>query len=79
MKKRIILTAFVAFTIMFGNAQNFSLQAKSGDVELDASLNDINIKAKADISLFKNTKAAETKNTEMAMAMVTVKERKNNS
>jgi hypothetical protein len=59
MKKKIILTALVAFTIMLGNAQNFSLQAKSGDVELDASLDEINIKAKTDITLFKKDLALE--------------------
>jgi len=58
MKKPFILAALLS-TGMFMNAQNFSLSAKSGDVELDASLNDINIKAKADLTLFKKDLSIE--------------------
>lgn len=59
MIKKTIITAIclVAFTLM--NAQNFSLSAKSGDVELDANLNDINIKAKTDIKIFKKDLSVE--------------------
>lgn len=59
MKKRSILTSlfFIAFLVL--NAQNFSISAKSGDVELDASLNDINIKAKTDLKIFKKDLAVE--------------------
>lgn len=59
MKKKMIVTVLLAFVVMLGNAQNFSLSAKSGDVELDASLNDINLKAKLDLPLFKKDLAIE--------------------
>ncbi len=59
MKTKMIATVLFAFGIMLSTAQNFSLQAKSGDVELDASLNDINIKAKADLTLFKKDLSVE--------------------
>jgi hypothetical protein len=59
MKKNMMVTVLLALMVMLGSAQNFSLQAKSGDVELDASLNDINIKAKADLTLFKKDLAVE--------------------
>ncbi|MEO6304438.1 MAG: hypothetical protein ABIP51_14830 [Bacteroidia bacterium] len=58
MKKYLILSAFICSGI-FLNAQNFSLSAKSGDVELDASLNDINVKAKTDINVFKKDLSIE--------------------
>lgn len=45
--KKIFLAASLSLCA-FIQAQNFSLSAKSGDVKLDASLNDINTKAKAD-------------------------------
>ncbi len=57
MKK--IATMLFALGVFLSNAQNFSLQAKSGDVELDASLNDINVKAKLDLPLFKKDLAVE--------------------
>ena len=50
--------ALLAVGLMM-NAQNFSIKAKSGDIELDASLEDINIKAKADIKLFKTDLSLE--------------------
>ena len=53
MKIKMIATMLITFSVMLSTAQNFSLQAKSGDVELDASLNDINVKAKLDLPLFK--------------------------
>jgi hypothetical protein len=59
MKTKMIATVLCAFVVMLSRAQNFSLQAKSGDVELDASLNDINIKAKADLTLFKKDLSLE--------------------
>jgi len=52
MKTIVILIAFLSLGY-FTKAQNFSLSAKSGDIELDASLEDINLKAKTDITLFK--------------------------
>ncbi len=58
MKKNLI-TALCLVLVSFFNAQNFSISAKSGDVELDASLNDINIKAKGDLKLFKQDLAVE--------------------
>lgn len=59
MKKKTMITLLLALFTMLGISQNFSLSAKSGDVELDASLNDINIKAKTDITLFKKDLAVE--------------------
>lgn len=59
MNKKTITTLFLAFTVMLSNAQNFALSAKSGDVELDANLNDINVKAKLDLPLFKKDLAVE--------------------
>lgn len=56
--KYLFISALLS-SAMFLNAQNFSLSAKSGDVELDASLNDINIKAKADLTLFKKDLSIE--------------------
>lgn len=56
--KKLLLPLFVAATLAV-NAQNFSLSAKSGDTELDASLSDINVKAKADIKLFKKDLSVE--------------------
>lgn len=58
MNKLILLTASLFFSFLV-NAQNFSLSAKSGDTELDASLNDINLKAKADLPLFKKDLSLE--------------------
>ena len=58
MKIPFILT----FLLSFGwclNAQNFSVSAKSGDVELDESMNDMNVKAKADLPLFKKNLSIE--------------------
>lgn len=51
--KKHLFTAVLLTIGMCVNAQNFSVKAKSGDTELDASLNDINIKAQADINIFK--------------------------
>jgi hypothetical protein len=59
MKKTVMVTMLLALMVMLGNGQNFSLQAKSGDVELDASLNDINVKAKTDLTLFKKDLSVE--------------------
>jgi hypothetical protein len=59
MKIKMIATMLITFSVMLSTAQNFSLQAKSGDVELDASLNDINVKAKLDLPLFKKDLAVE--------------------
>lgn len=58
MKVFFILLALLSMA-MFVNAQNFSLSAKSGDIELDASLNDINVRAKADLTLFKKELSVE--------------------
>jgi hypothetical protein len=58
MKTSFFLLAFLSLGL-FMHAQNFSLSAKSGDVELDASLDDINIKAKTDITLFKKDLSVE--------------------
>ena len=58
MKTTFILSALLSFG-MFMNAQNFSLSARSGDNELDASLNNINANAKADLSFFKKSLSAE--------------------
>lgn len=57
MKKVILLITLCISTIL--NAQNFSLSAKSGDAELDASLTDINIKAQVDLPLFKKDLSVE--------------------
>lgn len=57
--KKILLTASLISLCTFIQAQNFSLSAKSGDVELDASLNDINTKAKVDMPLFKKDLSIE--------------------
>ncbi|MBK9283802.1 MAG: hypothetical protein IPM51_05720 [Sphingobacteriaceae bacterium] len=43
----------------FFMAQNFNLRVKSGDAELDASLDHINVKAKADLPGFKSEIALE--------------------
>jgi len=59
MKKKLIAIMLITFSVMLSHAQNFSLQAKSGDVELDASLDEINIKAKTDITLFKKDLSLE--------------------
>lgn len=40
-------------------AQSLSFTAKTGDAELDLSLNDINIQAKADLTLFKKDLSVE--------------------
>ncbi len=58
MKTSFVLSVLLSLG-MFMKAQNFSLSAKSGDRELDASLNDINMRAKADLSLFKTSLSAE--------------------
>jgi hypothetical protein len=58
MKTSFFLSVFLSLGL-FMHAQNFSLNAKSGDVELDASLDDINIKAKTDITLFKKDLSIE--------------------
>ncbi len=58
MKTSFILSALL-FLAMFTNAQNFLLSAKSGDIDLDASLNDINVKAKSDLTLFKKDLSIE--------------------
>jgi hypothetical protein len=53
MKKYIlILTGCLTLSIA-SSQKSVSFQAKSGDTELDASLTDINAKAKLDISIFK--------------------------
>ncbi|MDP1802466.1 MAG: hypothetical protein Q8L81_13995 [Bacteroidota bacterium] len=57
MKKVILLITLCISAIL--NAQNFSLSAKSGDAELDASLTDINIKAQVDLPLFKKDLSVE--------------------
>jgi hypothetical protein len=57
MKKVLLLISLC--TSAFLNAQNFSLSAKSGDVELDASLNEINVKAQVDLPLFKKDLSVE--------------------
>lgn len=57
--KKLLVSAFITCATLFVNAQNFQLSAKSGDVELDANLNDINIKAKTDIQLFKKDLSVE--------------------
>jgi hypothetical protein len=57
MKK--LLIAASLFFCTFTNAQNFALSAKSGDVELDANLNEINTKAKVDLPLFKKDLSIE--------------------
>lgn len=59
MKRSSFFTALLVGFAMATNAQNFQLSAKSGDVELDANLNEINIKAKTDIQLFKKDLAVE--------------------
>jgi len=59
MKKKSIFIVLFFVAVTFLNAQNFSLSAKSGDVELDASLNDINLKAKGDLKIFKQDLAIE--------------------
>lgn len=56
-KSTFLLIGLVVNTILF--SQNFSISAKSGDTELDATLNDINIKAKTDIKIFKNDMSVE--------------------
>jgi len=58
MKKAFLLTILLSSSL-FMNSQNFSLSAKSGDVELDANLNELNIKAKADLPLFKKDLSIE--------------------
>ena len=58
MKKTLLTLSIICMVLML-DAQNFSIKAKSGDVELDASLDDINIKAKADIKLFKKDLSVE--------------------
>ena len=40
-------------------SQNFEVSAKSGDTELDANLNEINIRAKTDLKIFKKDLALE--------------------
>lgn len=57
MKKLLIAASLSFYTLV--NAQNFALTAKSGDVELDASLNEINTKAKIDLPLFKKDLSIE--------------------
>jgi hypothetical protein len=57
MKKILVLISLGLTTFL--NAQNFSLSAKSGDSELDVSLNDMNVKAKADLSVFKKDLSLE--------------------
>ncbi|MCE3229246.1 MAG: hypothetical protein K0S32_3797 [Bacteroidetes bacterium] len=57
MKKILVLVSLGLTTFL--NAQNFSLSAKSGDSELDVSLNDMNVKAKADLSVFKKDLSIE--------------------
>lgn len=59
MKRSNFITALFIGFAMAATAQNFQLSAKSGDVELDANLNEINIKAKTDIQLFKKDLAIE--------------------
>jgi hypothetical protein len=54
MKKTLIIIAALMLTIGASAQKNFQLSAKSGDTELDASLNEINVKAQADVPLFKN-------------------------
>lgn len=56
--KKLLLVASLSLCT-FIQAQNFSLSAKSGDVELDASLKDINTKAKVDLPLFKKDLSIE--------------------
>jgi hypothetical protein len=54
-----LLFVFLLTTASFFKAQNFSLSAKSGDTELDASLNEINLKAKTDLPVFKKDLSVE--------------------
>ncbi|MBA3663872.1 MAG: hypothetical protein H0W61_06650 [Bacteroidetes bacterium] len=57
--KNLILSAMFYSFYLAGSAQNFNLTAKSGDTELDASLTEINIKAKDDLPLFKKDLSIE--------------------
>lgn len=59
MKKRSFITSVFLIALSFMNAQNFALSAKSGDAELDANLNEINVKAKTDLQVFKKDLAIE--------------------
>ncbi|MBA3682984.1 MAG: hypothetical protein H0W73_17740 [Bacteroidetes bacterium] len=58
MKKHVFLFAILNIGMCL-SAQNFSVKAKSGDTELDASLNAINVKAKTDINIFKKDLSLE--------------------
>lgn len=53
MSKKLILVIAGCITLGTVNSQSVSFKAKSGDTELDASLSDINAKAKLDLSVFK--------------------------
>lgn len=59
MKKLLFLIALGLFSLIANSQTNFSLSAKSDDTELDASLTEINAKAKADLHLFKNNLSIE--------------------
>jgi hypothetical protein len=59
MKKNSFFTILLVAALTSLNAQNFAVSAKSGDTELDANLNEINIKAKTDLKLFKKDLAIE--------------------
>ncbi|MBL7917270.1 MAG: hypothetical protein JNM96_02665 [Bacteroidia bacterium] len=54
MKKTLSIIAALMITIGASAQKNFQLSAKSGDTELDASLDEINVKAQLDVPLFKN-------------------------
>jgi len=58
--KQLIQTLCCLFLVANLAAQkNFQLSAKSGDTELDASLDEINVKAKLDVPFFKNDMKVE--------------------
>ncbi|MGZ4098661.1 MAG: hypothetical protein ACXVNM_07270 [Bacteroidia bacterium] len=57
--KTLFISALFAVFSLATKAQNFSLSAKSGDTELDASLNEINVKAKTDLPGFKKDLSVE--------------------
>ncbi len=54
MKKFLYIVILFLLSNLFYAQKNFQLSAKSGDTELDASLEEINVKAKVDLPLFKN-------------------------
>ncbi len=57
--KKLFISLVCLFFANGIHSQTFSLSAKSGDVELDASLTEMNVKAKTDLPLFKTDLSVE--------------------